>query len=110
MRLLEIAGTDPAAWNMPRDCKHCHGPSMTIEQPVDEMKVAGTATAGTDGKPAGDVRIGARGKGCDFLMADVDPLDRFLSAYLVGYPVVRIADYSVDSLNTSRSERGHQPF
>jgi hypothetical protein len=74
------------------------------------MKVAGTATAGADGKLAGDVRIGARGERRHFLVADVDPFDGFLSAYLLDYPIERIANYSVDSLNSGRGQRGYKAF
>ncbi len=83
---------------------------MAIEEPVDEMKVAGTATPSADGKRASDVRIGARGERRYFLMADVNPFDRLLSAYLVDYPIERIADYSVDSLHSGRRERRYQAF
>ena len=102
MRLLEIIGTDLGAWNMCRNCENRNGAPMAIEEPVDEMKVTGTATPGADCQLAGDVRIGARGEGRHFLVADVNPLDGLLSAYLVDYPVERIADYSVNSLDPGR--------
>jgi len=110
MRLLEIIGADLAAWDMCRDCENRHSAAMAIEEPVDKMKVAGTATPGTDGKLAADVRVGACCKGRYFLMADVNPLNGFLSPHSVGYPVERIADYSVDSLNARRGERRYQAF
>ena len=108
MRLLEIIGTYLGAWNVRRDCENRHGASLAIVQSIDEMKVAGTATPGADGEIAGDVSVGARGEGGNFLMADVDPLNDFLPAHRVGDPVERIADYSVDSLNPSRGERGYE--
>ena len=77
---------------------------MAIEEAVDEMKVTGTATPSADSNLAGDVRIGARGERRHFLVADVNPLNGFLSAYLVDYPIERIADYSIDSLNPGRSQ------
>ena len=78
---------------------------MAIEEAVDKVKVAGAATPGADCKLAGHVRVRARGKGRHFFVADVDPLDGFLSAHRVGDPIERIADYSVDSLNPGRSRR-----
>ena len=72
---------------------------MAVKKSVDEMKVAGTATPGADRELAGDVRIGARGKARYFLVADVNPFDGFLSAYRLGDPIERIANYSIDSLN-----------
>jgi hypothetical protein len=74
------------------------------------MKVTGTATPSADGKLAGDVRIGARGERRHFLVADVNPLNGFLSAYLVDYPIERIADYSIDSLNPGRGQSLNQAF
>src|ERR1700733_10347764 len=84
MRLLEIVGTYLGAWNMRGDCENRHTAPMAIEEPVDEMKVAGTAATGADGKLAGDVRFGARGETGDFFVADVDPLDGLLPAHRVG--------------------------
>jgi hypothetical protein len=83
---------------------------MAIKEPVDEMKVARTATAGADGKLAGNVRVGAGGKGRHFLVADVNPFDGFLSAYLVAYPIERIADYSIDSLDSDLDQRLNKAF
>jgi hypothetical protein len=74
------------------------------------MKVARTATAGADGKLAGNVRVGAGGKGRHFLVADVNPFDGFLSAYLVAYPIERIADYSIDSLDSDLDQRLNKAF
>src|SRR6202035_214807 len=110
MRLLEVVGSDLGAWNMCRNCKNRHGAPMAIEEAVDEMKVTGTATPSADSKLAGDVRIGARGERRNFFVADVNPLNGFLSAYLVDYPIERIADYSIDSLNPGRSQGLNQAF
>jgi hypothetical protein len=95
---------------MSRDCENRHGASMAIEEPVDEMKVAGTATPGADGKLASNVRVSPGGKRRHFLVADVNPFDRLLSAYLVDYPIERIANYSVNSLHSRRGERRYQAF
>jgi hypothetical protein len=83
---------------------------MAIEEAVDEVKVAGAATPGADGELAGDVCVGAGGEGRHFLVADVNPLNGFLSAYLVGYPIERIADYSIDSLDPGFDQRLNQAF
>jgi hypothetical protein len=83
---------------------------MAIEESVDEVKVAGTATPGADCQLAGHMCVGASSEGRHFLVADVDPPDGFLSSYLVGYPIERIADYSKDPLNSSRGERGYEAF
>jgi hypothetical protein len=99
MRLLEIVGTDLAAWNMSRDCENRDGASMTVEKPVDEVKVAGAATPGADCKLASHVRVSAGGRGRHFLVADMDPFNRLLSAYFVDYSVERITHDTVDSLD-----------
>src|ERR1700721_4752248 len=62
MRLLEIVGTDLGAWNMCRDRENRHGTAMAIEQPVDEMKVAGTATPGASAESAGAGAAAPRAK------------------------------------------------
>src|SRR5208282_2656796 len=110
MRLLEIIGANLAARDMRRNCENRHGASMAIEQPVDEVKVAGIATPGADCQLAGDVRVGARVKGRHFLVADVNPFDGFLSPHLVEYPVERIADDPVDSLHSGCGQRVDQAF
>jgi hypothetical protein len=81
---------------------------MAIEEPIDEVEIAGAATPGADRQLAAYVRISARGESRHFLVADVDPLNSFLSVYLVEYSIERIADYSVDSLHSTRRERRYQ--
>src|ERR1700687_47783 len=110
MRLLEIIGAYLGAWNVGRNCENGHGASMAVKESVDEMKVAGTATPRADRELAGDVRIGARGKGRYFLVADVNPFDGFLSAYRLGDPIERIANYSIDSLNPCCRQSPYQVF
>jgi hypothetical protein len=95
---------------MGRNCENRHGAAMAIEQAVDEVKVARAATPGADSELAGDVRLGAGGEGRHFLVADVNPLDGFLSAYLVGYPIERIADDPIDSLDPGFGQRLDQAF
>jgi hypothetical protein len=83
---------------------------MAIEEPVDEMKVAGPATPRTDCKLAGHVRVGARSKGRHFLVTDVNPFNSFLSTHRLSDSIERIADYSIDSLDAGRSEGRYQVF
>jgi hypothetical protein len=110
MGLLKIIGPYFGAWDMSRNCENRHRASMAIVESVNEMKIAGTATARADREFAGDVRIGARGEGRHFLMADVDPLDCLLSAYLVRYPIQRIADNSIHSLHSGLGQSLNQAF
>jgi len=83
---------------------------MAIEEAVDQMKVTGTTTPSADGKLASDVRIGARGERRHFLMANVNPVNGFLSAYLVDYSIERIADYSIDPLDPGRGQSLNEAF
>jgi hypothetical protein len=48
---------------------------MTIEQAVDEMQIAWSAAAGTDGKLSGQMRLGAGCEGGDLLVPDMHPFD-----------------------------------
>ena len=50
---------------------------MAVEEPADEVKVAGTATPDADCQRARYVRIGSRRKRRYLLVANVNPLDRF---------------------------------
>src|SRR6266851_4325926 len=72
MGLLEIAGADFTTWNLRCDRQDRHTTAVTVKQPIDQMKIAGAAAPGTDRQIAGNVCVGAGGKGSDFLMADVD--------------------------------------
>src|SRR5580658_3472158 len=110
MGLLEIVGPDLGAWYLCRNRKNWQGTSVAIVEPVNEMKIPGTATPGADGEPAGNMRIGASGKGRHFLVADMDPFEAFLSAQRIGDPVERIANYSIDSLDPRRCQSLHQNF
>ena len=52
-----------------------HAGAVAIEQPVDEMQVAGTTAARTHGKLPRKVRFGAGCKRCPLFVANMDPLD-----------------------------------
>src|SRR6267143_5739393 len=95
---------------MRRNCKNRHRAAMAIKQPVDQMKIPRPATPRTNSELAGNVRIRARRKRRHFLVPNVHPLDGFLQAYLDGYPVERIADYSVNSLDAGGGESRYQAF
>src|SRR5580704_3813192 len=110
MGFLEIIRADFAARNVRRNRQDWHTAAMAVEEPVDEVKVARTATPGTDRKLTGNVRVSAGGEGRDFLVTNVDPLNGFLPAHRIGYPIERIADYSIDSLHPAPGERSYQVF
>src|SRR5277367_5716937 len=72
---------------------------MAVEQPVDEVQIAGPAAASTNGEFTGQVRFGTSRKGSDLLMADVNPLDLALSSHRVGESVEAITDNAIDPFN-----------
>src|SRR5215469_17885779 len=83
---------------------------MTVEQPIDEMKIAGPAASGTYSKLSCDVRLGAGGKGCHFLVPCVDPFNRLLAPHRVEYAVERVADDSVNPFHSGMGQSLHQDF
>ena len=79
MRLLEIVGADLGRGNLGRDRHDGHARAMAVEQPVDQVQIARTATAGTYCKAAGEMCVGTRGEGGYFFMSYVHPLDAAVS-------------------------------
>src|ERR1700693_3125094 len=77
---------------------------MAVEQPVDEVQIAGPAAASTNGEFTGQVRFGAGREGCDLLVPDVNPLDLALSSQRVGEAVEAIADNAIDPLDARCSQ------
>jgi len=84
MGLLEISGADLGRRDLSRNRQHWHARAVAVEQAVDEVQIAGAATASADGEFARQMRLGASRKGSDLLVPDVDPLDLALSSQSVG--------------------------
>src|SRR5579871_3285933 len=101
---LEIAAADLRRRDLRCDREHRNTRAMAVVQAVDQMHVAGTAAAGTDGKLPGQMRFCTGRKGCDLLMADMDPLDLVLTAQLVGQTVQTVADDAVDAFDAGNGE------
>ena len=76
---------------------------MAVEQTVDEVQVAGPATAGADGERAGEMSVGTGRERSDLLVAHMEPLDLALAADRVGQAVQAVADDAVDPLHASRA-------
>ena len=96
-RLLKVAASDLVAWNLRCDRKDRHTIAVAIEQAIDEMKVAGTATARTDGKFSGKVGFSAGSERRYFFMSCVQPFDLALAANHIGETVQAVADDAVNS-------------
>jgi hypothetical protein len=54
-----------------RDRQNGNTRAMTVEQTIDEVKIAGAAAPGANSEPAGKVRLGAGCQGGNFLMAEM---------------------------------------
>jgi hypothetical protein len=87
MGFLEISGANLTRWDLRGNAKHWYPRAMAVEQPVDEVQIAGPAAASANGEFTGQMRFGAGREGCDLLVADVDPLNLGLSSQSVGKPV-----------------------
>src|ERR1700722_12463042 len=87
MGRLKVINADFTAWNMRGDCKNGHVVTVRVEQSVDEVEVARTATAGAHSELSREVRLCAGGEGRAFLMTNVNPLDGFPSSESVREPV-----------------------
>lgn len=105
MGLLEISGSDLGRRNMGRDRQHRHARAVAIEQAIDEMQVAGSATTGTHRDAAGEMRLCAGGKGRDLLVAHVNPFDLALATNRVREAVQAVAHDSIDALDARGGER-----
>jgi hypothetical protein len=85
--LLKIAGTDFPRRNVRRDGEHRYTRALAIEEPIDEVQIARATTPRAHREITGQMRLGARRERRDFLMPDMDPLDRALPSYRVGQAV-----------------------
>jgi len=80
MGFLEISGAEFGRRDLRCNGKHRHARPLTIEQAIDEVQIAGSAAAGTDGEVSRQVRFGTGRKGCDLLVPHMHPFDLGLAA------------------------------
>ncbi len=97
MRRLKIVDPNFGAGNMSRNRQHGNTASMGIEEPVDEMKVAGTAATATDCQLSCQMRFGRRCECSTFFMPHMDPLDRLHPAQGVREAIEGVADNTIGS-------------
>src|SRR5438105_15214844 len=79
--------------------EHGHARTVTIEQTVDEVQVAGSAAAGANGELSSQMRLGAGRERGNLLVPDVDPRDLSLPADGVGEAIEAVAHDAVDPLH-----------
>ena len=99
MGRLEVVAADFRRRDVGGDSQHRHAAAMAVEQAVDQVEVAGTATPRADGQLAGQIGFCARGEGGAFLMAHVHPIDDVQPAQRVGEAVQGVADDAIDALD-----------
>ena len=101
--LLEVSGTDLRGGNVCGDRQHRDAGALRIEQAIDQVQVARTATADADRQLAGQGCLGARREGRRLLVTDMHPLDAGF-AQRVGESVQRVAGNPVDPFDPAGSE------
>jgi hypothetical protein len=84
--------------------------ALAIEQAVDQMQISRTAASGAHRKLPGKMRLGAGGESGGLFMPHVDPVDGFSAPHRVGKPVERIADDTVDALDSRFFESLNEVF
>ena len=104
MGFLKIAAADFGRRDLRGNGEHRHARAVAIEQAVDQVQIARSAAAGADRELAGQMRLGARREGRDFLVPDMHPFDLALAANRVGQPIQAVADDAVDPLDTCCGE------
>src|SRR5437870_10320643 len=110
MGLLEIIGADFAARDLRCNREDRQTAAVTVEEPVDEVKIAGAAAPGTHCELSSHVRVSAGGKGRYLLVPHMDPLDSFLAPNCLSYPVERIAHDTIDSFDSGFDQRLNEVF
>src|SRR4029077_6850110 len=80
MRLLEVTGADLGAGDVSGDRPHRGHAPVGVVQPVDQVQVAGAATARTDRQLTGELGLRAGREGRRLLVADVYPAELVTAA------------------------------
>ena len=88
-----------------RDREHRHAATVTIEQSVDQMKVAGSTAAGADRQLARKVGLRAGGERRGFLVAHVNPADLSKAAKQVAKAIEAVAHYAVNAFHANLGQR-----
>ena len=93
--LLEVFGTNLSARDLRGNRQNRNTVAVTIEESVDQMEVAGSATTGAHGKTASHSSIGARREGGHFLVAHRYPTHLAVRPQRIGDSVQRVSDEPV---------------
>src|SRR6202035_606350 len=83
---------------------HRQARTVAVEQTIDQVQVARTATSGADRETARDMRIRAGRERGDFLVPDMQPLNAAMAAQCIGEAIEAVAYDSIDTLDTGGGE------
>ncbi len=104
MGFLEIARANLGRRNVSRDRHHRQARAVAVEQTIDQVQIARTATSGADRETTCDMRIPAGRERGDFLVPDMQPLNAAMAAQRIGEAIEAVAHDSVDALNAGGGE------
>jgi hypothetical protein len=102
MGLLKIAGADLRRRDLRRDAENRHARTVAVEEAIDQMQIAWSATARANRELTRQMRLGACRERSDLFVPDMDPLDLALPTDRVSQTVEAVADDSVDALDARR--------
>src|SRR5258708_37873545 len=99
MGFLEIARANLGRRNVSRDRHHGQARAVAVEQTIDQVQVARTATSGADRETTCDMRVRAGRERGDFLVPDMQPSNAAMAAQRIGEAIEAAAHDSVDALD-----------
>jgi hypothetical protein len=99
MRRLKIIDADFRTRDVRGDGEHGNAAALAVEESVDEVQIAGTAAAGTDGEFTRQMRFSPRREGRALFVAHVYPLDRLEPPQGIGEAVERVAHDAINALD-----------
>ena len=108
MSLLEKGGADLLARDVRSKRKHCGAAPIGVVQPLDQVRVTRSTTAGAHREATAELRLGRRRERAGLLVADVDPLDPGTPADRVDERVEAVAGDSVDAPDACLAEHLEQ--
>ena len=107
VRFLEIAAADLLPRDLRGDRQHRYPAAVGVEQAVDQVQVAGPATARAHCHLPGQRRLGGGREPGGLLMSHVLPGDCPVAAQRIGEPVQRVAGNAVYPPHPGRFQRRH---
>src|ERR1700677_2382347 len=99
MSFLKISGSDLTTWNMRCDREYWSIAAMSIEESVDQVKVAGTAAATAGRQFPVELSLGACRKRGSFFVAHVNPLNFAVYSQSIRHRIQAVAHDAVKSFD-----------